>query len=348
MERLGPLDKPPFVIFALPRCRTRWLATFLSYNDWTCGHEEIRHARSLEDVKSWFTQGYVGTIETGVTSWWRLVPDGVRVFTLRRPIEEIIASFGRLGFTPEWLSDRLRQAERKLDQIEQRLGARSLTFADLSTEDGCHDVFEDCLPYQHDHAWWQAISSLNLQVNFSAMMRYFDAYQKQIASLIAEARAKTLMDMRSKRSTEIDGVTFAQEPFETVFTECQAMVADHLAAVGEANERKDWNLLRALDAMGALHVTTARSNGRLFGYVVQVLGPSFEEPGVISATTFTFYASPDVPGLGLKMQRAAIEALRERGVGEVLYQTGKLPRLGALFRRLGAQECPPDFLLRLH
>lgn len=36
-----------FVVFSMPRSRSAWLARFLSYGDWHCGHDEIRHFRSL-------------------------------------------------------------------------------------------------------------------------------------------------------------------------------------------------------------------------------------------------------------------------------------------------------------
>ena len=44
---------PPFVVFALPRSRSAWLARFLTWGDWMCGHDELRHCRSLDDVRAW-------------------------------------------------------------------------------------------------------------------------------------------------------------------------------------------------------------------------------------------------------------------------------------------------------
>jgi hypothetical protein len=37
----------PYLIFALPRSRTAWLAHFLTYRDWTCLHE---HAIQVEII----------------------------------------------------------------------------------------------------------------------------------------------------------------------------------------------------------------------------------------------------------------------------------------------------------
>ena len=76
--------------------------------------------------------------------------------------------------------------------------------------------------------------------------------------------------------------------------------------------------MAVLEGFGALQITTARSNGRMFGYLLTVIGPALEFPDITSATNTFFYASREFPGLGMKLQRASIEALRARGVTEVL------------------------------
>ena len=45
------MTPPPFVVLSLPRSRSYWLSRYLSYGGWHCGHEEIRHARTLSDVR---------------------------------------------------------------------------------------------------------------------------------------------------------------------------------------------------------------------------------------------------------------------------------------------------------
>ncbi len=93
-----------FVIFALPRSRTAWLSRFLSYGEWFCGHEELRHVRSLDDVRAWFSQGQIGTAETAGAPWWRLLERFAPyspVVIVRRPVDEVVDSLARIpGLTP--------------------------------------------------------------------------------------------------------------------------------------------------------------------------------------------------------------------------------------------------------
>ena len=61
-----------------------------------------------------------------------------------------------------------------------------------------------------------------------------------------------------------------------------------------------------------------------------------------------FYTDPDVPCLGLRLQRASIEFLREVGVDNVVLRAGHRgngPRLGALYRRLGAKPAGNLFMI---
>jgi hypothetical protein len=75
------------------------------------------------------------------------------------------------------------RCEQKLDQIEARNRSTSLTYSDLSTEAGCQRVFEECLPFKHDQAWWLAMDALNLQTNTTGVLRYYRAYQTQLDRL---------------------------------------------------------------------------------------------------------------------------------------------------------------------
>lgn len=88
----------------------------------------------------------------------------------------------------------------------------------------------------------------------------------------------------------------------------------------------------------------------MFGYLMTMTGPSLASEGVTVGVHTTFFASPDAPGLGLKLQRAANAALREQGVERVFMQAGTRadgPRLGSLYKRLGAEHDGQMFRLEL-
>jgi hypothetical protein len=104
--------------------------------------------------------------------------------------------------------------------------------------------------------------------------------------------------------------------------------------------KKNFPLLRKLEAIGASQIMTARCNGRMFGYLLSLTAPSLESLDVLSAQHLTFYASTDFPGLGMKLLRAANVALQTKGVSEIFMRAGIRgdgPRMGVLYRRLGAE-----------
>jgi len=338
---------PPFVVFALPRSRTFWTSRYLSYMGWHCGHDEIIRCRSQDDVKSWLAMPFTGTAETAAAPFWRLLkhyrPDA-RIAVIRRPVEEVVASFAAKGWrdTPE-LRRLLMQHDRKLDRIAQQPGVFRATFAELQQEQVCAALFEHCLPgMRHDHAWWQLCQAHNLQIDLGAQMRYMAAHAPQLEKMRQTAKRRVIQLMRPEPGPE-DGVTFHVERFEA-HLEAKSLFAEHLIETDQAPdawEQKNLPLLKALYDMGKLQIMTARSNGRMFGYLMTVIAPSLDSAAVTEGQHTIFFASPSVRNLGMRLQRAALDALRERGVNHVYMRTGNRgvgPRLGAFYRRLGAEE----------
>lgn len=337
---------PPFVIFGLPRSRTYWLSRFLTHGDWHCGHDELRHMGSMDDVRAWLSQPFTGTVETAGSPWWRLLmhfrPD-VRIVTIRRPVDEVAASCARIG----WPADlrKLRQRDRKLDQIEARVpGMLSVTYADLAEEHTCASLFEHCLAEPHDHERWVRMSGENMQINPAALTRYVAAYLPRLTRLAASAKHISVALMADKQHrADPDGVTVQQETVDQFLADAAPLFAEHAIAVGEHPKSyldKNIPLLRALERFNAVIITTARSNGRMFGYLVALVSPSLESPTLTNGVHTLFYASPLFPGLGMKIQRHSVRKLTERGVGVIDWRAGvrgSADRTGILYRRLGAK-----------
>lgn len=149
------------------------------------------------------------------------------------------------------------------------------------------------------------------------------------------------------------GFTFQQEPFDVWLKDGTPLFDEHLVQVGEAPGSwtdKNLPLMRRLAALGVLHVTTARCNGRMFGYLMAIVSPTLYSADRTEALHTTFFCAPSAPGLGLKLQHASINFLRSIGVNEVVFRAGTQgdgPRLGALYRRLGAVDAGQLFLLDL-
>ena len=305
----------------------------------------------MDDVKSWFTQGPVGSVETSAAAFWRLfdqiVPDA-QIVVVRRPIGDIVESLMRVpgvSFDRAVLKTEMAKLDRKLDQIEARCSSvLSVSFDDLTTEATCRAVFEHCLPYAWDRAHWEFWAPVNVQCDFRTMVRYVGAYRAQLEKLAKIAKHAMLAGLARREVVDPEGMTIQAEPFEAWLKDAQSLFDKHLVLVGEAPgdwAKKNIPMMRRLDDLGAMHITTARCNGRIFGYLMTVITPSLASPDVTSGTNLTFYADPSVTGLGMKIQRAALRSLKARGVGEVFFEAGKRgsgERLGAMYRRLGATD----------
>lgn len=349
----------PFIVLALPRSMTAWLARALSYGDWHCGHDEALHLRAYEDITSWLSQPCTGTVETAAAPFWRTAITacpGIRIVTIRRPVEEVVDSLLRTGACTdrEAVTKAMMALDAKLDQIEHRVpGVLSVTYEDLKTEDGFRRVFEFCLPYQHDHGWWEMLAPVNIQINLPHQFRRYQAHKPQIDRLAAILHRRTLVDLDARPLREPDEFVVRVEPFEDAYRDCKGILSMHRMDVGEhpyTFEDKNIDLMRALDAAGSLQTVTVRSNGRMVGYLMTVIGPSLEDPQERVATHTALYADPDYPGAGRTLQRAAKAALVEAGVEELVLRAGTRadgPRLEALYRRMGAEDHGRLYKLRL-
>lgn len=342
----------PFVVFALPRSRTTWLSVFLAYGEWQCGHDELRHLRSLADVASWFAQPHTGTVETAAAPFWRLLPPDVRVVTVRRPIDQVLDSLARVVAVDRVATlQQLQRLDRKLDQIEWRLNARRWAYDELVSESACAELFTYCTDLPHDPAWYQYMAPANVQSSVPHMMRYGRAYGPQIEKLRRIAKHEMLRKLR--RPVEpIPGVTFQQESLAEAFNDPdgQRLMAEECVLLGEAPtawRQMNIPLLQRIEDIGNLHIFTARSNGRMFGYSVIACGEAFHSRTDTEADQVSFYADPTWPGLGRMLQRAAIDDLRAKGITRVLMFQPDESRVGLVYRRLGARQTGQRFVLEL-
>lgn len=320
--------------------------------------------RGLDDVESWLAQDRTGSAETGAAPFWRLLakyrPDA-RVLLVRRPWEAVVDSLmaidnqGSGAFHKQLVAPIMRRLDAKLDQIAARWPGPllSVDFSQLSEETTARRVFEHCLPYAFDRAWFARLVPVNIQCSMPALMRYAKAFRPQMNKLAAVAKHTMLADLATHEPVLSDGMSIQQERFADWYADAKDLIEDHLVQVGEgpdAHFGKNLGLMRTLDDLGNMQIMTARSNGRMFGYLMTILSPSLESPKTKIAVQTTFFASKDSPGLGMKLQRASIAALKERGTDEIFFRAGPRgsgPKMGALYRRLGAQDDGQMFRLNL-
>jgi hypothetical protein len=289
--------------------------------------------RSLDDVQAWFSQPNIGTAETAGAPWWRLLErfaPNARVLVVRRPRDEVAESLMNIPgtqFNRAALDAILLKLDRSLDQIEKRLpNVLSVSFDSLNEEDTCAAVFEHCLQQPHDPAHWAQLAPVNIQISMPAMMRHYAAYAPAMEKLASIAKHQTIAAFAPAVDEPPEGITFQTEDFDSWVQDADKLFDEHLVGVGETPgnwQNKNLPLMRALDSIGAMQIMTARCNGRMFGYLMTLISPSLVSPDILSATNTTFFASPEFPGLGLKLQREAIKELKIKVLTNCFLRQGK-------------------------
>lgn len=334
----------PFVIFSLPRSRSAWLSRFLSYGDWDCGHEQLRYMRSLDDVKSWLGLPNTGSCETAAAPFWRLLPKDIKVVTIRRPVSNVLESLAAQGVSGPEIIRQINYLDRKLDQVERRVpSVLSVPYDELRQIDMCALLFEHCLPYRFDEIWWHAWQARNIQINLPSLIRYVKGHLPALNRLAAQARQAMLRDMAVK-PVDMPSMIIREETFEVFQRDCEPLFRQHCVEVGEEPDnwlKKNIPLMQRVYDAGAMQIMVGRSNGRPFGYLMTLVCPSLETRDTTMGQHAAFYASPEVPGLGLKLQRAALAALKEKGVSEAFMRAGIRgdgDRMDILYKRLGGQD----------
>lgn len=190
VTRSWPLEsKTPFIIHGLGRSRTAWMSTLLSYGQWKCYHEIALVLRSIQDIRDLFSQPNIGTAETGAIMAWPLIRHEcphVRTVVIRRNVNEAAHAMAetyrreKIPFDESKLYSIFKRADHSLDRIEAIPGALSLPYEALKTEEGCRVLFEFCLPYEFDRAWWLMLRDRVIEADLRTVVSY---YQENYAAV---------------------------------------------------------------------------------------------------------------------------------------------------------------------
>ncbi len=154
---------------------------FLTYDAWTCHHEKSMTMRSMADVRELLSAPNTGTAETAsaygrcLLKW--MFPD-IREVVVLRPVDEVMASLvavserGGFSFDLPRLRKIMEKGHRALLKIARDPKVLVVDYADLEQEETCARVFEFCLPYAFDKAWWELYKDKNIQLDFPLLLLY--------------------------------------------------------------------------------------------------------------------------------------------------------------------------------
>lgn len=188
-----------FIVHALPRSRTAWLATFLTYGGWTCLHEWAITMRSIEDVVKLFRTPNMGAAETAAGYGWQLLAHHVpelKTVVVRRPVADVVDAMMNVDVAGVAVYDRallettMVRGARVLDRISAQPGVLTVDFADLSRADTCAAVFEHCLPIPFDRGWFEHLKEKNIQADVKSVILYYHANREAVEGFKKTAKAE--------------------------------------------------------------------------------------------------------------------------------------------------------------
>lgn len=319
-----------FIIFGLPRSRTKWLSVFLSHGKWTCHHDLPLYADSLTDLTETLAAPNTGSAETGMARGVRIIAEeipGCRMAVVRRPVEDVRASAERFGWS---FPDGYLDAEAaRLDEISAMPGVLTVDFDDLNSFDGCATIYQHCLGATLPRAWWEKMAPQNIQIDMDARMQRLIYRAGMVGKIFAE------MDQV---------VTIQFEDFDTYFRDSTDLRLAHAAEAGPDEDivlDPNIDMIAALEAMGNLLIATARSGAEMVGYVLFIINPVLENKSTVIGFQNAFFVRQDFRGrTGPKLRDACKTELRRRGVGFLMLKSGIRadgPRLKAIYEREGAK-----------
>lgn len=340
---LGPCESAgtsPFIVFGLPRSRTKWLSRFLSYGAWRSHHDLPVSVGSLDHLLAELGQPHVGSTETGLAVAWRSIRERfpeARFAVVRRSVAEVETSARRFGW--EFPPGYLHAQNARLDEIAAQPGTLSVDFADLANEGACRAMFEHCLRQPFERAWWKKFEHQNIQIDMHARRRELGLRLADMSNLFREIG---------------ETVTLQTEAFSNFYRDGQALFAAHeQEAVTAGEEPIDPNveMAQALEASGRLLIVTARNATEMVGYLVFVVGPILERRGVLCGFQNIFFVRKDMRGImGRRLHARARAELKARNVDMLVMRAGVRasgPKQNHLFQRLGARPMGSVYSLNL-
>ena len=186
----------PYAVFSAGRSRTMWLSAFLTYGVCVCHFEATVRVGTFGDVMDMLSVPGMGAAETLAAPAWPLLLTAepkLRTVVVRRPVDEILNSLvtatkDKLELDLPKLRQLISYIIRALDKLSLQPQTLTVDFHELAREDTCKAVFEHCLPYKHDHGWWEWLAAKKIDPDVIQLARLYQARQSEIQSLGRECR----------------------------------------------------------------------------------------------------------------------------------------------------------------
>ena len=145
--------------------------------------------RSMEDVRFFFSQPNIGSVETAAAPGRHLIRHlipNIREVVILRPVDEVVGSMMNLDVSDVAQYDRatlkkgMEYGDRILRKIARESHVLTVDYSDLGKRDTCIKIFEHCLPYSFDEKWWDSLHNQNIQVNVKDVLLYYFKHKSAI------------------------------------------------------------------------------------------------------------------------------------------------------------------------
>lgn len=152
----------PFVILAMPRSRTAWLAAFLTHGNIRCTHELLSQCDTTDEF--WQRLGpHDGASETlGCAAWRKLIDRPCKTVIIRRSPAAVRVSLARVGYRPD-----VDAMARTLDEACSELDALVVDFNDI--DDRLREIWAHCRPDPMPKSR-ESMASQNIQCDLKSML----------------------------------------------------------------------------------------------------------------------------------------------------------------------------------
>lgn len=185
------LAHSPFFVISLPRSRSAWLASFLSYKGLKCGHDLLVDCGSVAEFENAMA-GVAGSCETAAVVGWKLLRSKwpmSKIVVITRDIPAIVASCVAQGLNVD--VGQFIERREMLDMLSASQGVRTFEFEELRDPQVCKAIFEWLLEREFDAEWWANLSAKNIQIDLVSRVRAIQNNNERLSALTTEVLAAT-------------------------------------------------------------------------------------------------------------------------------------------------------------
>ncbi len=178
-----------FFILSLPRCRTAWLANFLTFENSFCFHEGLLDCDKVSKMKSLFAstgKQIVGNSDCGNILFLDEIIDefpDAKYVVIKRPLDEVRSELKEIGL-PDFDELTLAYSDRMLNEVKKEVDALVLDYHSLD-QMACRQIWEHCIGTSFNEPRWRMLDGLDIKIILSKKLEYIKTNSRNIESLIS-------------------------------------------------------------------------------------------------------------------------------------------------------------------